>query len=413
MKHNAIVGNIGHFDNAIDMAAQAEFPGIQRINVEPQVDEWKFPDGHSVIVLAEGRLLNLGCATGHPSFVMSASFTNQVMAQVELLQNASLYEKKVYTLPKRLDERAARLLDESRSRARLVARESLGSRVGSAIPELDWAENWVLNAAHMSKMKHNAIVGNIGHFDNEIDMAALAKFPGIHRINVEPQVDEWNFPDGYSVIVLAKGRLLNLGCATGHPSFVISASFTNQVMAQIELFQNASLYEKKVYTLPKRLEERGARLHFAKLGVKLTVMTKEQSDHLGPIGYAFVPDAWEAAARVQSLDGELNTSVDSVVLDRFVGGRAVKWAFQFDTSKNDDSALDVDVFSLGSTVAVRDRPSHRIHDSGLSSTRAHSEESAVARASSARDNPSRFPPATCSSPRPRSIRLVRPHGSRT
>jgi hypothetical protein len=154
------------------------------------------------------------------------------------------------------------------------------------------------------------------------------------------------------VIVLAEGCFLNLGCAMGHPSFVMSASFTNQVMAQIELFQSASLYEKNVYTLPKRLDERVARHHFAKLGVKLTVMTKEQSNYLGPIAYAFVPDAWEAAARVQSLDDDTSTSVDSVVLDRFVGGRAVKWAFQFDRSNSDDSALDVDVFSLGSTVAM-------------------------------------------------------------
>jgi len=144
MEHNAIVGNIGHFDSEIAMAALAKFPGIQRINVGSQVDEWKFPDGYSVIVLAEGRLLNLGCATGHPSFVMSASFTNQVMAQIELFRNASLYEKKVYSLSKPLDERVARLhLDESRSRARRVARASLGFRVEFEIPELDRAENWI------------------------------------------------------------------------------------------------------------------------------------------------------------------------------------------------------------------------------------------------------------------------------
>jgi adenosylhomocysteinase len=149
----------------------------------------------------------------------------------------------------------------------------------------------ILTADHMSKMKHNAIVGNIGHFDNEIDMAGLAKFPGIKRINIKPQVDEWKFADGHSVIVLAEGRLLNLGCATGHPSFVMSNSFTNQVMAQIELFQNASLYEKKVYTLPKHLDERVARLHLAKLGVKLTVMTKEQSDYLGvPLEGPYKPE---------------------------------------------------------------------------------------------------------------------------
>jgi len=149
----------------------------------------------------------------------------------------------------------------------------------------------IITVDHMARMKHNAIVGNIGHFDNEIDMAGLARQPGIKRITVKPQVDEWKFADGHSVIVLAEGRLLNLGCATGHPSFVMSNSFTNQVMAQIELFQNATLYEKKVYTLPKHLDERVARLHLAKLGVKLTVMTKEQSDYLGvPTEGPYKPD---------------------------------------------------------------------------------------------------------------------------
>jgi len=145
----------------------------------------------------------------------------------------------------------------------------------------------IISADHMARMKNNAIVGNIGHFDNEIDMAGLAALPGIQKINIKNprehanQVDRWQFADGHSVIVLAEGRLLNLGCATGHPSFVMSNSFTNQVMAQVELFQNASLYEKKVYTLPKRLDERVARLHLDKLGVKLTKLTKEQSDYLG------------------------------------------------------------------------------------------------------------------------------------
>jgi len=139
----------------------------------------------------------------------------------------------------------------------------------------------IITAEHMSKMKHNAIVGNIGHFDNEIDMAGLAGLAGVTREQIKPQVDHWHFPDGHSIIVLAEGRLLNLGCATGHPSFVMSNSFTNQVMAQIELFQNSSLYEKKVYTLPKHLDERVARLHLAKLGVELTEMSDEQSSYLG------------------------------------------------------------------------------------------------------------------------------------
>jgi adenosylhomocysteinase len=139
----------------------------------------------------------------------------------------------------------------------------------------------IITVEHMQRMKHNAIVGNIGHFDNEIDMAGLFALDGVERINIKPQVDEFKFADGHSIIVLAEGRLLNLGCATGHPSFVMSASFTNQVMAQIELFQNASLYENKVYTLPKHLDERVARLHLDKLGVKLTELSDEQASYLG------------------------------------------------------------------------------------------------------------------------------------
>ena len=149
----------------------------------------------------------------------------------------------------------------------------------------------IITVDHMAKMKHNAIVGNIGHFDNEIDMAGLAKFEGIQRETVKPQVDQWNFPDGHAVIILAEGRLLNLGCATGHPSFVMSASFTNQVMAQIELFNNHSLYEKKVYTLPKHLDERVARFHLDKLGVELTEMSDDQSSYLGvPKDGPYKPD---------------------------------------------------------------------------------------------------------------------------
>jgi len=139
----------------------------------------------------------------------------------------------------------------------------------------------VISAAQMARMKDKAIVGNIGHFDNEIDMAGLKKLPGIKRVNIKPQFDEWVFPDGHSVLVLAEGRLLNLGCATGHPSFVMSASFTNQVMAQIELHTSAEKYKKAVYTLPKHLDEKVARLHLGKLGVKLTTLTPEQAGYLG------------------------------------------------------------------------------------------------------------------------------------
>jgi adenosylhomocysteinase len=149
----------------------------------------------------------------------------------------------------------------------------------------------VLTAEHMSRMKDKAVVGNIGHFDNEIDMAGLAKIPGIEKRNVKPQYDEWIFPDGHSVLVLAEGRLLNLGCATGHPSFVMSASFTNQVLAQIELWQNPDQYEKKVYMLPKVLDEEVARLHLDQLGVTLTVLTQEQADYIGvPIEGPYKPD---------------------------------------------------------------------------------------------------------------------------
>jgi adenosylhomocysteinase len=138
----------------------------------------------------------------------------------------------------------------------------------------------IITAQHMARMKHNAIVGNIGHFDNEIDMAGLKK-GGIKRVNIKPQYDEWVFPDGHSVLILAEGRLLNLGCATGHPSFVMSASFTNQVLAQLALWQNKGEYQKKVYVLPKKLDEEVARLHLQHLGVALTVLTEEQARYLG------------------------------------------------------------------------------------------------------------------------------------
>jgi adenosylhomocysteinase len=149
----------------------------------------------------------------------------------------------------------------------------------------------VITAEHMSRMKHQAIVGNIGHFDNEIDMAGLAKLPGVRRINIKPQVDEWVFGDGHAIIVLSEGRLLNLGNATGHPSFVMSNSFTNQVIAQIELFTKIEEYPLGVYTLPKHLDEKVARLHLAALGVKLTELSKEQASYLGvPVEGPFKPD---------------------------------------------------------------------------------------------------------------------------
>ena len=139
----------------------------------------------------------------------------------------------------------------------------------------------VVTAGHMADMKHQAIVGNIGHFDNELDLVGLARTPGIRRTRIKPQVDEWTFPDGHAVIVLSEGRLLNLGNATGHPSFVMSNSFTNQVLAQIELWTRSDEYPLGVHTLPKHLDEKVARLHLDALGVGLTELTKAQADYLG------------------------------------------------------------------------------------------------------------------------------------
>jgi adenosylhomocysteinase len=149
----------------------------------------------------------------------------------------------------------------------------------------------IITAEHMAKMKDKAVISNIGHFDNEIDMAGLKKVKGIKKLNIKPQYDMWTFPDGHSVLILAEGRLMNLGCATGHPSFVMSNSFTNQTIAQIELAQNVKKYEKKVYVLPKHLDEKVARLHLAKIGAKLTKLTKAQADYIGvPVEGPYKPD---------------------------------------------------------------------------------------------------------------------------
>jgi adenosylhomocysteinase len=149
----------------------------------------------------------------------------------------------------------------------------------------------IITVNDMARMKHQAIVGNIGHFDNEIDILGLENYPGIERINIKPQVDEWRFPDGHSIIVLSEGRLLNLGNATGHPSFVMSNSFSNQTIAQIELFSKNDDYEKRVYVLPKHLDEKVARLHLDALGVKLTTLTDEQAAYIGvPVQGPYKPD---------------------------------------------------------------------------------------------------------------------------
>jgi adenosylhomocysteinase len=151
----------------------------------------------------------------------------------------------------------------------------------------------IVSVDHMLMMKHQAILGNIGHFDNEIDIAGLTNLPGVKRENIKPQVDKWIMPNGRAIILLSEGRLLNLGNATGHPSFVMSNSFTNQTMAQIELFVNNANYEKKVYVLPKHLDEKVARLHLDALGVKLTTLTKQQADYIGvPVEGPFKPDSY-------------------------------------------------------------------------------------------------------------------------
>ncbi|MDP9384802.1 MAG: adenosylhomocysteinase [Actinomycetota bacterium] len=151
----------------------------------------------------------------------------------------------------------------------------------------------IILADHMARMKHGAIVGNIGHFDNEIDVAGLAKVPGVERINIKPQVDQWRFSDGRAIILLSEGRLLNLGNATGHPSFVMSNSFTNQTIAQIELFTKSDDYEKKVYVLPKHLDEKVARLHLDALGVKLTTLREDQAAYIGvPVEGPFKSDQY-------------------------------------------------------------------------------------------------------------------------
>ncbi|HET8536227.1 MAG TPA: adenosylhomocysteinase, partial [Solirubrobacteraceae bacterium] len=147
----------------------------------------------------------------------------------------------------------------------------------------------IITADHMARMKHQAIVGNIGHFDNEIDVAGLQKLA--ERVNIKPQVDEYRFPDGHSIILLSEGRLLNLGNATGHPSFVMSNSFTNQTIAQIELFTKNDEYENKVYVLPKHLDEKVARLHLDALGAKLTELRPEQAAYIGvPVEGPYKPD---------------------------------------------------------------------------------------------------------------------------
>jgi adenosylhomocysteinase len=152
----------------------------------------------------------------------------------------------------------------------------------------------VITVEHMAKMKDQAIVCNIGHFDSEIQISKLNKYPGIKKTNIKPQVDKYTFPDGHSIFVLAEGRLVNLGCATGHPSFVMSNSFSNQTLAQIDLWKNKDKYEKKVYILPKHLDEEVARLHLEKIGAKLTKLSPEQAEYIGvPVSGPFKPEHYK------------------------------------------------------------------------------------------------------------------------
>jgi adenosylhomocysteinase len=149
----------------------------------------------------------------------------------------------------------------------------------------------IITADHMARMKHQAIVANVGHFDNEIDMAGLQRTPGVRRENIKPQVDKWVFEDGHAVLVLSEGRLMNLGNATGHPSFVMSNSFSNQTIAQIELFTKTDEYEKRVYVLPKRLDEKVAALHLEAVGAKLTQLTPDQAAYIGvPVEGPYKPE---------------------------------------------------------------------------------------------------------------------------
>jgi adenosylhomocysteinase len=173
-------------------------------------------------------------------------------------------------------------------------------RVNDVIGDIDiiitaTGNKGIVTIDHMTKMKNNAIIGNIGHFDNEIDMKGLFEYPGIQRVNIKPQCDKFVFPDGHAVIILAEGRLLNLGCATGHPSFVMSCSFTNQVVAQLELWneRNSGKYQNRVYLLDKRLDEKVARLHLAHVGADLTELSQEQADYLGvPVAGPYKPLAY-------------------------------------------------------------------------------------------------------------------------
>jgi adenosylhomocysteinase len=277
MKNNAIVGNIGHFDNEIDMAGLEKYKGIKCDNIKPQVDRFIFPDGimrATDVMLGGKRALVLGFGDVGKGCAMA-------------LRGAGCR-----TLITEIDPINA--LQACMEGFQVVTMEEC---VGEIDIFVSATGNFnIITLEHMKKMKNNAIVGNIGHFDNEIGMEDLENFAGIQCDNIKPQVDRFTFPDGHSIIVLASGRLLNLGCATGHPSFVMSCSFTNQTLAQLELWKERDTGKYKtdqVYLLPKELDEKVARLHLPALGASLTTLTKEQADYIDvPVGGPFKPDTY-------------------------------------------------------------------------------------------------------------------------
>jgi len=259
MKDQAIVCNIGHFDNEIDVASIEKYEWEE---IKPQVDHITFPDGKQIILLAKGRLVNLGCGTGHPSFVMSSSFANQTIAQIELFTKPDAYQAgKVAVVCGYGDVGKGCAASLRAYGARVVVTEidpicalqaaMEGFEVNTIESTLGRGDIYVtttgnkdiIRIEHLSAMKDQAIVCNIGHFDNEIQVDALNALAGVQKINIKPQVDKYIFDNGNAIFLLADGRLVNLGCATGHPSFVMSNSFANQTLAQIDLWANKDSYE--------------------------------------------------------------------------------------------------------------------------------------------------------------------------
>ncbi|MEY3144921.1 MAG: hypothetical protein RL342_592, partial [Pseudomonadota bacterium] len=301
----AIVCNIGHFDNEIDVVSLEKCKWEE---IKPQVDHVIFPakgktPSKRIILLAKGRLVNLGCGTGHPSFVMSSSFANQTIAQIELYSKPKDYKAGKVALVAGYGDvgkgsaQALRALSAQVWVTEIDPINALQAAMeGYKVVTMDYAADKadifvsatgnknVITYKHMAAMKDQAIVCNIGHFDNEIDVASLEK---CKWEEIKPQVDHVIFPSkgktpSKRIILLAKGRLVNLGCGTGHPSFVMSSSFANQTIAQIELYSKPKDYKAgKVYVLPKHLDEKVARLHLKKVGAMLTELSDEQASYIG------------------------------------------------------------------------------------------------------------------------------------